>query len=87
MKKLKSLGDPDLTIFVGPEAKSFFYHPAIMVNHSEYIDTMLASPMRERKTLELHFPEIEEEEWFKMFRFRESPGKAREMTVDDIRAR
>jgi len=81
-KKLKS-SEPDLTIFVGAEAKPFYYNSAIMANHSEYIDAMLASPMVESKTLEIRFPDIGVDEWLLMIGFLESPSKARKMMVED----
>jgi hypothetical protein len=59
-KKLRS-SEPDLKITVGEKETSVvhWYHSPIMANHSQYIDTMLASPMKESKTYEISFPGIE----------------------------
>ena len=82
VKKLKS-SEPDLTIFLGTESKPFYYHSAILANYSDYIDTMLASPMLESKSLEIRFPDIEPEVWLKIIALLEDPTKARDITVQE----
>lgn len=81
-KKLKS-SEPDLRILVGTESKPYFYYSNIMANHSDYIDTMLASPMVESQTMEIRFPDIESEVWEKLVAFLEKPINVLEMTVKD----
>jgi len=82
-KRLK-FTETDLTIYLGSEAKPYKCHSAVMSTYSEYIDAMLASPMRESKTLEIRFPDIEPKDWVKMLKFLESPSQALEMTVEDV---
>ena len=80
LTKLKS-SEPDLTIFLGVEGKPSSHHSVMMASHSAYIDTMLASSMRESRTLEIRFPEIPPEVWSRMIALLEDPVKACEMTV------
>ena len=69
-KKLKSVSDPDLKILIGDkffgEEEVHYYHSVVMAHHSNYIDTMLASPMKESQSHEIHFPDIEPKTWKKM---------------------
>jgi hypothetical protein len=83
-KKLRS-SEPDLKISIGAndEAVDYWYHSSIMANHSNYIDTMLATPMQESKTLELSFPDIASSTWDSMMKFLEGPVAARLMTIED----
>jgi len=81
-KRLKC-SEPDLTLFLGTEEKPFHCYSNIMASHSDYIDTMLASPMVESQTLELRFPDIQPEVWVKMVDYLEDPFKAVEMTLKD----
>jgi hypothetical protein len=53
-----------------------------MATHSNYIDTMLATPMQESKTLELSFPDLAPATWDSMMKFLEAP-MARLMTIED----
>jgi hypothetical protein len=54
-----------------------------MANHSNYIDTMLATPMKESKTFELSFPDIAPPTWDSMMKFLEGPVAVRLMTAKD----
>jgi hypothetical protein len=83
-KKLR-MSDPDLKISVGAngEAVEYWYHSIIMANHSNYIDTMLATPMKESKTFELSFPDIAPPTWDSMMKFLEGPVAVRLMTAKD----
>lgn len=59
------------------------YHSAVMAMHSKYIDVMLASPMKEGRTNEISFPEINLETWDTMMKFLNA-SEARRMTVADV---
>jgi hypothetical protein len=74
--------EPDLEVLVGLEPKVFRCHSVILASYSQYIDTMLATPMLERETRSISFPDIEPELWEKVIRFLE-PGGYREMTLED----
>jgi hypothetical protein len=82
-KKLR-LSDPDLKISVGGngEAVDYWCHSSVLATHSNYIDTMLATPMQESKTFELSFPDIAPSTWEAMMKFLEAP-MARLMTIED----
>jgi BTB/POZ domain len=66
-KRLRS-SDTDLTIIVGEGAqqKTYACHRQIMAMHSQYIDTILATPMKEQLTMTLTFPEIHPCLWEQM---------------------
>lgn len=61
-KCLKS-SEQDLEIFVGPVGVVFWYHSQLLAVHSEYIDSILASPMAEGRSRKLNFPEISVDQW------------------------
>jgi hypothetical protein len=87
-KKLKSC-EPDLKITVGgavdgSDAIEYWYHASIMANHSNYIDTMLASGMKESNTYEVSFPDIAPATWESMMKFLDKPLAIRLMTVQDV---
>jgi hypothetical protein len=89
-KKLRSC-EPDLKITVGgslsggdKQAAEYWYHASTMASHSNYIDAMLASPMKESSTYEIHFPDVARVAWDSMMRFLEAPAEARLMTADDV---
>ena len=83
-KKLRS-SDPDLKISVGAndEAVDYWYHSSIMANHSNYIDAMLATPMKESTAYEIGFPDISPNTWDCMLKYLEAPAEARLMTIQD----
>jgi hypothetical protein len=60
--------DPDLTIIVGKGEQQKIYecHSPIMAMYSQYIDSMLATPMREQKTRTISFSEIDSADWESM---------------------
>ena len=71
-KKLKSC-EPDLKTTVdgdveGSDAVDFWYHASVMATHSNYIDTMLASGMKESNTYEVSFPDIAPATWESMIK-------------------
>jgi hypothetical protein len=83
-KKLRS-SDPDLKISVGAndDAVDCWYHSIIMANHSNYIDALLATPMKESKVYEISFPDIVPSTWESMLKHLEGPMEARLMTIED----
>lgn len=81
-RPLKS-SEPDLEIVVGKEKEVLHYHSVIMASYSEYIDTMLSTPMKEQDTKTLSFPDIQPREWKKMIAFLE-PGGNRNMNLQDF---
>jgi hypothetical protein len=55
-----------------------------MATHSNYVDAMLATPMKESKgCYEISFPDIAPSTWESMLRYLEGPMEARLMTVED----
>ena len=87
-KKLKSC-EPDLKITVGGDvdgsgAVDYWYHASIMATHSNYIDTMLASGMKESNTYDASFPDIAPATWESMMKFLDDPLAGRLMTVTDV---
>ena len=46
-KRLRSGEEPDLQVFVGQERRLFRYYAVNLATHSEYVDTLLATPMSE----------------------------------------
>jgi hypothetical protein len=84
-KRLRS-SEPDLKISVGVKnetAVEYWYHSSVMATHSNYIDTMLATPMQESKTFELSFPDLAPATWDSMMKFLEGPVAVRLMTIED----
>ena len=93
-KRLRS-SEPDLKITVGggstgaggstsSEAVESWYHSSVMATHSNYIDTMLATPMQESKTYELSFPDLAPATWDSMMKFLEGPVEGRLMKAEDV---
>jgi hypothetical protein len=84
-KRLRS-SEPDLKISVGTndETVEYWYHSSVMATHSNYIDTMLATPMQESKTLELSFPDLAPATWDSMMKFLEGPVEGRLMKAQDV---
>jgi hypothetical protein len=84
-KKLRS-SEPDLKITVGERENTVvhWYHSQVMATHSQYIDTMLASPMKESNTYEINFPDIEPKVWDSIMKFVSDPVAIRDMTVEDV---
>jgi hypothetical protein len=81
--------EPDLKITVGgavdgSDAVDYLYHASRMANHSVYIDTMLASGMKESNTHEISFPDIAPTTWDSMMQFLNKPLAVRLMTVEDV---
>ena len=56
-----------------------------MAMHSRYIDTMLATPMREQETRTISFPDIDSAIWEKMIGYLQ-PGALPPQTLDQVRA-
>jgi hypothetical protein len=54
-KRLHS-AEPDLGVFIGAKKKEYRHHSQIMASFSSFIDTMLATPMRESQSLQISFP-------------------------------
>jgi hypothetical protein len=64
--------------------KDYYYHSITMAGHSNYIDTMLASGMKESNTHEISFPDIAPATWDSMMKFLDDPLAIRLMTVQDV---
>lgn len=76
--------EPDLEVVVGTQVQEVFhYHSVILASYSEYVDTMLASPMREQSEMKITFPDIEPEVWVKLIKFLE-PGGSRATDLDIV---
>ena len=67
-KKLKSC-EPDLKIVVGEQKKIYHCHSVAMALASDYIDAMLATPMREQGSWTINFPDINPDEWDRLTKF------------------
>ena len=61
---LKS-SEPDLSVIVGRDdnRRTYQHYSAILATYSEYIDTMLATPMREQESRTITFPDIDPIMW------------------------
>jgi hypothetical protein len=76
--------DPDLEVVVGSDMQQVFhYHSVILASYSEYVDTMLASPMREQSEKKITFPDIEPDVWVSLLKFWE-PGGSRKAELEPI---
>jgi hypothetical protein len=87
-RKLKSC-NTDLKITVGgdvegSDAVDYWHNASVMATHSKYVDTMLASGMKESNTYEVSFPDIAPATWESMMKFLEKPLAGRLMTVTDV---
>lgn len=85
-KRLK-FSEPDLTVIVGNNGKSFRHYSVQLASQSPYIDALLASSMKESETMTISFPEVEEEDWLLMIQFlelyHEDEGASRQMSADE----
>jgi len=82
-KRLRCGEEPDLKVFVGKERSLFRYYSVNLATHSEYVDTLLATPMSEAASRELSFPDVDPEIWEKMISLLEDPLAVLDMTVED----
>jgi hypothetical protein len=87
-KKLRSC-EPDLKITVGGAVEGcdpvvYWYHASVMATHSNYIDIMLASGMKESNNYAVSFPDIAPTTWESMMKFLDTPLAGRLMTVEDV---
>ena len=78
--------DPDLTIIVGQgeQQEIYEYHSPIIAMHSQYIDNMLATPVREQETRTISFPDIDSTDWESMIGYLQ-PGALPPQTLDQVR--
>ena len=85
VKRLRS-SEPDLKVILGSSDDETvqWYHAPTLASKSNYIDTMLAVPMRERDDYVISFPDIKPDVWAKMMQFLDSPIAAREMSAKDV---
>lgn len=82
-KRLRS-AEPDLCVFVGAEKKKYQYHSQIMASHSTYIDTMLATPMKESESLQISFPDLTPDLWELMVKSLD-PSEVRGLSIENAR--
>mmetsp|Transcript_23965 Transcript_23965/g.53080 ORF Transcript_23965/g.53080 Transcript_23965/m.53080 type:complete len:373 (+) Transcript_23965:166-1284(+) len=90
-KKLRS-SEPDLKVVLGSsggdggggEVVTRWYHSQTLAAKSRYVDAMLASPMRERETRTISFPDIQATSWDLMMNFLDDPIASRGMDVGDV---
>jgi hypothetical protein len=75
--------EPDLVVTVGngDNAKEYRYHLPIMASHSTYIDTMLASPMKESQSSTINFPDLTPDLWETMVKYLD-PLYARSLSIE-----
>ena len=85
-KKLRS-SEPDLKIILGSgdDTAIEWYHSPALALKSKYIDTMLATPMREQETRTLTFPDISPSIWQKMMTYLDNPLAIRQMKPEDVK--
>ena len=83
-KRLRSC-EPDLKVILGSgdEETTQWYHKPTLASKSKYIDTILATPMKESTDSVLSFPDITPHIWTKMLKFLDNPIAVREMTAKD----
>lgn len=83
-KRLRSC-EPDLLVIVGGSGeerkKEYRYHSQVMASHSTYIDTMLATPMKESQSLTIKFPDLTKELWENMVKYLD-PLHARTLSIE-----
>ena len=85
-EKLRS-SEPDLKIILGSgdDRATEWYHSQGLALKSKYIDTMLATPMREQETRTLTFPDISPSIWRKMMTYLDDPLAIRKMKPEDVK--
>ncbi|KAL9189363.1 hypothetical protein ACHAXT_009038 [Thalassiosira profunda] len=84
-KRLRS-SEPDLKVVLGggDGAENVQWHHANnLASKSNYIDALLAAPMREREERTISFPDISPDVWRKMLTFLDDPIAIRNMTPKD----
>ena len=83
-KKLRS-SEPDLKVILGSgdDQSILWYHSPTLAAKSNYIDTMLAVPMKERNEHVISFPDITTETWEQMMKFIDDPIAVRQMNVQE----
>jgi len=92
-KKLRS-SEPDLKVVLGSsggdggggevDLVTRWYHSQTLAAKSRYVDAMLASPMRERETRTISFPDIQATSWDLMMNFLDDPIAIRTMEARDV---
>mmetsp|Transcript_30328 Transcript_30328/g.65618 ORF Transcript_30328/g.65618 Transcript_30328/m.65618 type:complete len:379 (+) Transcript_30328:151-1287(+) len=92
-KKLRS-SEPDLKVVLGSsggdggggevDLVTRWYHSQTLAAKSRYVDAMLASPMRERETRTISFPDIQATSWDLMMKFLDDPIAIRTMEARDV---
>jgi hypothetical protein len=85
-KRLRS-SDTDLTIIVGEgeHKKTYDYHSQIMAMHSRYVDAMLATPMKEKHSMTITFPEIDPVDWECMMAYLQPAAPPPKTTAQIVR--
>lgn len=85
-KRLRS-SETDLTIIIGEGEyqKTYACHRQIMAMHSQYIDTILATPMKEQLAMTLTFPEIDPCLWEDMLGYLEPCADPPSSTYEILR--
>lgn len=71
-RPLKSC-EPDLSVIVG-QVVTYHHHAAVLASYSDYIDTMLSTPMQERQSRTIRFPDIRPKTWEKIMQMHQIGG-------------
>ena len=76
---------PDLEVVVGEgyNQRTYQYHSIMLAFASNYIDTLLVTPMSEQETRRLSFPEISPDEWELMMQHADPRSKEVLLTFSD----
>jgi len=75
-KSLKS-AEPDLEVVVGrgDSMRTYHHHSVLLASYSDYIDAMLATPMREKETRRITFPDVAPADWEKVLLMHQLDGR------------
>ena len=81
-KSLKS-AEPDLKVVVGQgdssgddhAMRTYQHHSVLLASYSDYVDTMLSVPMREREMRRITFPDITPANWEKLMMMHQINGR------------
>jgi hypothetical protein len=81
LKRLRSC-EPDLLVIIGNENKQEYrYHSQVMASLSTFIDTQLATPMKESQSRSIYFPDVTPELWECMVKYLD-PSEALTLSIE-----